>query len=91
MSWLFHLVKLSTPYIPLNFAHVKKKENLEIRFPKRGGQTKEKLMMNKKNTDSILMLQYRIKRYQAMGYGIKCQDLISELNQLQKGMVVAQA
>ncbi len=48
-------------------------------------------MMNKKNTDSILMLQYRIKRYQAMGYGIKCQDLISELNQLQKGMVVAQA
>ena len=90
MSWLFHLVKLSTPYIPLNFVHVKKKEDLEIRFPKRGGQ-KEKLMMNKKPPDSILMLQYRIKRYQAMGDGIKCQDLISELNQLQKGMVVAQA
>lgn len=31
----------------------------------------------------IVMLKYRIKRYQAMGNGVKCQSLISELNKLQ--------
>ena len=35
------------------------------RFPKRGKQKKKTIM--KKNENEIFMLQYRIKRYQAMG------------------------
>lgn len=31
----------------------------------------------------IVMLQYRIQRYQSMGNGTMCQNLISELNKLQ--------
>lgn len=31
----------------------------------------------------ILMLQYRIQRYQAMGNGTMCQNLLSQLNKLQ--------
>lgn len=31
----------------------------------------------------IVMLKYRIERYHAMGNGVKCQTLISELNKLQ--------
>lgn len=38
--------------------------------------------MEKKNK-MIVMLQYRIQRYQAMGNGAMCQKLISELNKLQ--------
>ncbi len=38
--------------------------------------------MEKKNK-MIVMLQYRIQRYQAMGNGVMCQNLISELNKLQ--------
>ena len=34
------------------------------RFPKRGKQKKKTIM--KKNANEIFMLQYRIKRYQAM-------------------------
>lgn len=30
------------------------------------------------------MLKYRIKRYQAMGNGAMCQNLISELNKVQE-------
>ena len=30
------------------------------------------------------MLKYRIQRYQAMGNGAMCQNLISELNKVQK-------
>lgn len=32
---------------------------------------------------TIVMLKYRIKRYQAMGNGTMCQNLISELNKLE--------
>lgn len=35
-----------------------------------------------KNKTSV-MLKYRIKRYQAMGNGTMCQNLISELNKLE--------
>ena len=38
--------------------------------------------MEKKNKMSV-MLQYRIQRYQAMGNGAMCQNLISELKKLQ--------
>lgn len=31
----------------------------------------------------IVMLQYRIQRYQAMGNGAMCQNLTNELNRLQ--------
>lgn len=36
----------------------------------------------KKNENEILMLQYRIKRYQAMGNGIMTQKLNNQLQKL---------
>lgn len=39
----------------------------------------------------IVMLKYRIQRYQAMGNGSMCQNLISELNKLQSQTMASQA
>lgn len=39
----------------------------------------------------IVMLKYRIKRYQAMGNGTMCQNLISELNRLQSDAQASEA
>lgn len=50
------------------------------RFPKRGKQKKKMIM--KKNANEIFMLQYRIKRYQAMGNGTMCQTLNGKLQKL---------
>jgi len=50
------------------------------RFPKRGKQKKKTIM--KKNVNEIFMLQYRIKRYQAMGNGTMCQTLNGKLQKL---------
>ena len=50
------------------------------RFPKRGKQKKMRIM--KKNANEIFMLQYRIKRYQAMGNGTMCQTLNGKLQKL---------
>ena len=50
------------------------------RFPKRGKQKKTTIM--KKNANEIFMLQYRIKRYQAMGNGTMCQTLNGKLQKL---------
>ena len=36
----------------------------------------------KKNANGIFMLQYRIKRYQAMGNGTMCQTLNGKLQKL---------
>ncbi|WP_300703908.1 hypothetical protein [Bacteroides sp.] len=36
----------------------------------------------KKNENEIMMLQYRIKRYQAMGNGTMCQTLNGKLQKL---------
>lgn len=36
----------------------------------------------KKNANKIFMLQYRIKRYQAMGNGAMCQTLNGKLQKL---------
>jgi hypothetical protein len=36
----------------------------------------------KKNANEIFMLQYRIKRYQAMGNGTMCQALNGKLQKL---------
>jgi len=47
-------------------------------FPKRGRQKKKKIM--KKSSNEIL--QYRIKRYQAMGNGAMCQTLNGRLQKL---------
>lgn len=49
-------------------------------FPKRGEHKKKKIM--KKSSNEILMLQYRIKRYQAMGNGTMCQTLNGKLQKL---------
>ena len=50
------------------------------RFPKRGKQKKKTIM--KKNANEIFMLQYRIKRYQAMGNGTMCKTLNGKLQKL---------
>ena len=50
------------------------------RFPKRGKQKKKTIM--KKNANEIFMLQYQIKRYQAMGNGTMCQTLNGKLQKL---------
>ena len=50
------------------------------RFPKRGKKKKNTIM--KKNANEIFMLQYRIKRYQAMGNGTMCQTLNGKLQKL---------
>lgn len=50
------------------------------RSPKRGKQKKKTIM--KKNENEIFMLQYRIKRYQAMGNGAMCQTLNGKLQKL---------
>ena len=50
------------------------------RFPTRGTQKKKTIM--KKNANEIFMLQYRIKRYQAMGNGAMCQTLNGRLQKL---------
>ena len=49
-------------------------------FPKRGRQKKKKI--KKKSSNEIFMLQYRIKRYQAMGNGAMCQTLNGRLQKL---------
>lgn len=49
-------------------------------FPKRGRQKKKEIM--KKSSNEIFMLQYRIKRYQAMGNGAMCQTLNGRLQKL---------
>ena len=51
------------------------------RFPKRGKQ-KKKTIMKKNANEKIMMLQYRIKRYQAMGNGTMCQTLNGKLQKL---------
>ena len=50
------------------------------RFPKRGKQKKKTIMKKKEN--EIFMLQYRTKRYQAMGNGTMCQTLNGKLQKL---------
>ena len=50
------------------------------RFPKLVKQKKKTIM--KKNANEIFMLQYRIKRYQAMGNGTMCQTLNGKLQKL---------
>ena len=50
------------------------------RFLIRGKQKKKTIM--KKNANEIFMLQYRIKRYQAMGNGTMCQTLNGKLQKL---------
>ena len=56
------------------------KERCKTRFPKRGKHKKMTIM--KKNANEIFMLQYRIKRYQAMGNGTMCQALNGKLQKL---------
>jgi hypothetical protein len=38
--------------------------------------------MKRISNDEILMLQYRIQRFQAMGNGVMCQTLKGKLNKL---------
>lgn len=54
-----------------------------------GGGHKDETKMN--TNQLILMLQYRIQRYQAMGNGTMCQNLLSQLNKLQGSHAAAKA
>lgn len=56
------------------------KKRCTNRFPKRGRHKTKTIM--KKNVNEIMMLQYRIKRYQAMGNGAMCQALNGKLQKL---------
>ena len=55
-------------------------KDVKTRFPKRGEHKKMRIM--KKNANEIFMLQYQIKRYQAMGNGTMCQTLNGKLQKL---------
>ena len=44
--------------------------------------TKEEKVMKKNEMEKIVMLQYRIKRYHAMGNGAMCQALNGKLQKL---------
>ncbi len=46
------------------------------------GKTKRKQVMKKNENEKIMMLQYRIKRYHAMGNGAMCQALNGQLQKL---------
>lgn len=59
---------------------VKRKNRCKTSFPNRGTHKTKTIM--KKNGNEIFMLQYRIKRYQAMGNGTMCQLLNGKLQKL---------
>ena len=61
---------------------VNKENKMYNRSSKRGGQKKRKQIMKKNANEKIMMLQYRIKRYQAMGNGAMCQTLNGKLQKL---------
>lgn len=68
--------------VPLHYRKRYNTKKMFNRTPKRGAH-KDETNMNKNQNQMILMLQYRIQRYQAMGNGTMCQNLISQLNKLQ--------
>ena len=67
-------------FVSLQRYKIKEKMKMFNRFPKRGKQKKKTIM--KKNANEIFMLQYQIKRYQAMGNGTMCQTLNGKLQKL---------
>lgn len=60
---------------------IKRENNKRCLTAFRNAEGKKKTIM-KKNANEILMLQYRIKRYQAMGNGTMCQTLNGKLQKL---------
>lgn len=67
-----------------NFSYlcsVNKKTRCKTSSSKREGQQKMKVMKKNEN-EKIAMLQYRIKRYHAMGNGAMCQALNGKLQKL---------
>lgn len=46
------------------------------------GKKRGDIIMKKNANEKIMMLQYRIKRYQAMGNGAMCQTLNGKLKKL---------
>ena len=63
------------------FAVLIEKTRCKTRSSKREGQQKMKIMKKNENV-KIMMLQYRIKRYHAMGNGTMCQALNGQLQKL---------
>lgn len=59
---------------------LEKRKRSKNRFPKRGKHKKKMIM--KKDVNEIMMLQYRIKRYQSMRNGAMCQALSGKLQKL---------
>ena len=59
---------------------LEKRKRSKNRFPKRGKHKKKMIM--KKDVNELMMLQYRIKRYQSMRNGAMCQALSGKLQKL---------
>lgn len=59
---------------------LEKRKRNSNRFPKRGKHKKKMIM--KKDANEIMMLQYRIQRYQSMRNGAMCQALNGKLQKL---------
>lgn len=59
---------------------LEKRKRSKNRFPKRGKHKKKMIM--KKDVNEIMMLQYRIKRYQSMRNGAMCQALSGKFQKL---------
>ena len=64
------------------FAVLIKKTRCKTALQNVEGKKKRKQIMKKNANEKIMMLQYRIKRYQAMGNGAMCQTLNGKLQKL---------
>lgn len=60
---------------------VNRENNKDVKPAFRNAESKKQMIM-KKNANEIFMLQYRIKRYQAMRNGTMCQVLNGKLQKL---------
>ena len=75
---LYNIYSMNNSY--LCSVNREKTTKMYHRFPK-GGKHKNRITM-KKIENEIMMLQYRIKRYHAMGNGAMCQSLNGKLQKL---------
>mgnify|MGYP003374174664 CR=1 FL=1 len=66
----------------LYLCSVNKENEIKIAFQKVGSTKRGEKIMKRIENEKIVMLQYQIKRYQAMGNGAMCQTLNGKLQKL---------
>ena len=66
----------------LYLCSVNKENEIKITFQKVGSTKRGEKIMKRIENEKIVMLQYQIKRYQAMGNGAMCQTLNGKLQKL---------